>query len=127
MQQTSKVHYKMYKAGKQWLVAGIAALGLGAGVATLNGQNVAAASAQVTNTVAPSTQVDPGADDDTLAAEPTTIEADQQTNEEASQTQGEATTEESLTPTSNDNDSGESTPLPEQSGSVASATAQADG
>ncbi|WP_164507875.1 lectin-like domain-containing protein [Lacticaseibacillus suibinensis] len=30
-----KVHFKMYKAGRQWLVAGIAAVGLGAGMATL--------------------------------------------------------------------------------------------
>lgn len=38
-----KVHFKMYKAGRQWLVAGIAAFGLGAAVTTLSGQTVSAA------------------------------------------------------------------------------------
>ncbi|WP_054666539.1 lectin-like domain-containing protein, partial [Lacticaseibacillus camelliae] len=38
-----KVHFKMYKAGRQWLVAGIAAFGLGIGISTVGGQSVSAA------------------------------------------------------------------------------------
>ncbi|MCI1972772.1 MAG: KxYKxGKxW signal peptide domain-containing protein, partial [Lactobacillus sp.] len=37
-----KVHFKMYKAGRQWLVAGIAAFGLGITVTTAGGQQVQA-------------------------------------------------------------------------------------
>ncbi|WP_179393922.1 lectin-like domain-containing protein [Lacticaseibacillus absianus] len=43
LRQESKLHYKLYKAGRQWLVAGIAVAGLGVGLAQLDNQRVAAA------------------------------------------------------------------------------------